>query len=168
MADRKRRVAVLFGGRSAEHEISCISARSVMDALDPDENEVIPIGITRDGRWHVLPGPPALPSETGRMPEVTDGSGPVVELAEGDGKSRELVLADGSRAPIDVAFPVLHGPFGEDGATQGLLELAGVPYVGAGVLGSALGLDKAVQKVLFSAAGLPIVPHEVVTELRWR
>ncbi|TMK59704.1 MAG: D-alanine--D-alanine ligase A, partial [Actinobacteria bacterium] len=77
MADRKRRVAVLFGGRSAEHEISCISARSVMDALDPDENEVIPIGITRDGRWHVLPGPPALPSETGRMPEVTDGSGPV-------------------------------------------------------------------------------------------
>ena len=143
MADRKRRVAVLFGGRSAEHEISCISARSVMDALDPDENEVIPIGITRDGRWHVLPGPPALPSETGRMPEVTDGSGPAAELAEGDGKSRELVLADGSRAPIDVAFPVLHGPFGEDGATQGLLELAGVPYVGAGVLGSALGLDKA-------------------------
>jgi len=102
------------------------------------------------------------------MPEVTDGSGPVAELAEGDGKSRELVLADGSRAPIDVAFPVLHGPFGEDGATQGLLELAGVPYVGAGVLGAALGLDKAVQKVLFSAAGLPVVPHEVVTEPRWR
>ena len=71
MADRKRRVAVLFGGRSAEHEISCISARSVMDALDREENEVIPSGITRDGRWHVLPGPPALPSETGRMPEVT-------------------------------------------------------------------------------------------------
>jgi len=167
MADRKRRVAVLFGGRSAEHEISCISGRSVMDALDPDRNEVIPIGITRDGRWHVLPGPPALPTETGRMPEVTDGSGPAAELLEGDG-SRELVLADGSRAPIDVAFPVLHGPFGEDGATQGLLELAGVPYVGAGVLGSALGLDKAIQKVLFAAAGLPVVPHEVVTEPRWR
>ena len=105
MADRKRRVAVLFGGRSAEHEISCISARSVMDALDPEENEVIPIGITRDGRWHVLPGPPALPSETGRMPEVTDGSGPAAELAEGRwqepraGARRRISGADRRRVP---------------------------------------------------------------------
>src|SRR4029077_13624512 len=167
MADRKRRVAVLFGGRSAEHEISCISARSVMDALDPEENEVIPIGITRDGRWHVLPGPPALPSETGRMPEVTPASGPAAELVEREGV-RELALADGSRAPIDVVFPVLHGPYGEDGAMQGLLQLAGVPYVGAGVLGSALGLDKAVQKVLFAEAALPVVPFEAVREPAWR
>jgi len=165
----KRRVAVLFGGRSAEHEISCISARSVIDALDPERNEVVPIGITREGRWHVLPGPPALRAETGRMPEVTDASGPAAELVEGEGPdARELALADGSRAPIDVVFPVLHGPYGEDGAMQGLLRLAGVPFVGAGVLGSALGLDKAVQKVLFAAAGLPVVPHEVVREPEWR
>jgi D-alanine-D-alanine ligase len=161
-----RRVAVLFGGRSAEHEISCISARSVIDALDPAKNEVIPIGITRDGRWHLLPGPPALPSETGRMPEVTDGAGPAAHLS-GSNPSRELVLADGTREPIDVVFPVLHGPFGEDGAIQGMLELAGVPFVGSGVLGSALGMDKAVQKVVFAAAGLPVVPHEVVHETEW-
>ena len=164
----KRRVAVLFGGRSAEHEVSCISARSVIDALDPGTNEVIPIGITREGRWHVLDGPPALPAETGRLPEVTDASGPAAELVEGEGSSRELALADGSRERIDVVFPVLHGPFGEDGATQGLLELAGVPYVGAGVLGSALGMDKAVQKILFVDAGLRVVPHQVVTEPAWR
>ncbi|MGZ8571920.1 MAG: D-alanine--D-alanine ligase family protein [Actinomycetota bacterium] len=163
----RRRVAVLFGGRSAEHEISCLSARSVIDALDPDANEVVPIGITRDGRWLVLPGPPALPSESGTMPEVTDGAGPSVELA-GEGATRELVRDDGTREPLDVVFPVLHGPFGEDGAMQGLLELAGVPYVGAGVLGSAVGMDKAIQKVLFREAGLPVVPHHVVREPEWR
>jgi D-alanine-D-alanine ligase len=162
----RRRVLVLFGGRSAEHEISCISARSVTDALDPDRNEVVLVGITREGRWHVLPGPPVLPAESGRMPEVTDDAGPAAELA-GEGAIRELVIADGSREPIDVVFPVLHGPFGEDGAMQGLLDLAGVPYVGAGVLGSALGMDKAVQKVLFEAAGLPVAPYEVVHEPRW-
>jgi D-alanine-D-alanine ligase len=168
MTRSRRRIVVLFGGRSAEHEISCISARSVIDALDPAANQVIPIGITRDGRWHMLDGPPALPSETGRLPEVTDASGPAADLVEGDGANRELVVADGSRERIDIVFPVLHGPFGEDGATQGLLELAGVPYVGSGVLGSALGMDKAVQKVLFAAAGLPVVPHVAVTEAGWR
>ena len=162
----RRRVVVLFGGRSAEHEISCISARSVIDALDPARHEVIPVGITREGRWHVLQGPPALPSETGRMPEVTDGAGEAAELVGGLGRSRELVIA-GRRTEIDVVFPVLHGPQGEDGATQGLLELAGIPFVGAGVLGSALGMDKAVQKVLFAAAGLPVVDHEVVREPEW-
>ena len=159
---------MLFGGRSAEHEISCISARSVIDALDPATNDVIPIGITREGRWHVLDAAPALPAETGRLPEVTDLSGPAAELVEGEGAHRELAIAGRQRARIDVVFPVLHGPYGEDGATQGLLELAGVPYVGTGVLGSALGMDKAVQKVLFSAAGLPVVRHEVVTEPDWR
>jgi D-alanine-D-alanine ligase len=139
----------------------------VIDALDPTRNEVVPIGITREGRWRILPGPPALPAETGAMPEVGDGAGPAVELA-GEGATRELVRADGTREPIDVAFPVLHGPFGEDGAMQGLLELAGVPYVGAGVVGSAIGMDKAVQKVLFRAAGLPVVPFEVVVEPEWR
>jgi D-alanine-D-alanine ligase len=162
----RRRVAVLFGGRSAEHEISCLSARSVIDALDPERTEVIPIGITRDGRWHRLSGPPALPTETGRMPEVTEGSGTEVELAAEAG-SRELVAADGSREPIDVVFPVLHGPFGEDGTIQGLFELAGVPFVGAGVLGSAIGMDKDVQKQLFLQAGLPVGPFETVHERAW-
>jgi D-alanine-D-alanine ligase len=160
------RVAVLFGGRSAEHEISCLSARSVIDALDPDDVEVIPIGITREGRWHRLPGPPALPSETGRMPEVTGETGTTVELA-GEEASSELVAADGSRQPIDVVFPVLHGPAGEDGAVQGLLELAAVPYVGAGVLGSALGIHKDVQKRLLRDAGLPIGPYRAVHEREW-
>jgi D-alanine-D-alanine ligase len=162
----RRRVAVLFGGRSAEHEVSCISARFVIDALDPERTEVVPIGIGRDGRWHRLSGPPALPGETGRMPEVTDGSGTAVELAAEAG-SQELVAADGSREPIDVVFPVLHGPFGEDGTVQGLLELAGVPYVGAGVLGSAIGMDKDVQKRLFMQAGLPVGPFETIFEKEW-
>ncbi len=164
----RRRIAVVFGGRSAEHEISCISARSVIDALDHDRLEIIPIGNTKEGTWHLMSGPPALPSETGRMPEVTPeaGAGARVALA-GEAASRELVVADGSRAPIDVVLPVLHGPMGEDGAVQGLLELADVPYVGAGVLGSAVGMDKAIQKVLFAAAGLPVGPWEPVREPEW-
>ena len=130
---KRRRVAVLFGGRSAEHEISCISARSVIDAS-------IPVGTRSFDRDH--PGGAVAPAERsagaadrdGSMPQVIDGSGAAVELASEAG-SRELVADDGSREPIDVVFPVLHGPFGEDGTVQGLLELAGVPYVGAGVLG---------------------------------
>ncbi|MDP9184462.1 MAG: D-alanine--D-alanine ligase [Actinomycetota bacterium] len=165
--ERRRRVAVLFGGRSSEHEISCLSARSVIDALDPATTEVVPIGIARDGRWHILSGPPALPSETGRMPEIGADDGSIARIAGDDGRPA-LVLADGSRRDVDVVFPVLHGPRGEDGAIQGLLELAGVPYVGAGVLGSALGMDKAVQKVLWVAEGLPVVPHVVVREPEWR
>jgi D-alanine-D-alanine ligase len=164
---RRRRVAVLFGGRSAEHEISCISARAVIDAMDAARTEVIPIGITKEGRWHLLSGPLPLPSESGRMPEVTDGSGQLVGLA-GEGPSAELVVADGSREAIDIVFPVLHGPMGEDGAVQGIMELAGIPYVGAGVTASAVGMDKDVQKALFARAGLPVVPYEVVREPEWR
>jgi D-alanine-D-alanine ligase len=167
MSGPRRRVAVLFGGRSAEHEISCLSARYVIDAIDTERNEVVPIGIGRDGRWHLLNGPPELPSATGKLPEVTADSGRQVELAT-EGASSELVAADGTREPIDVVFPVLHGPMGEDGAVQGMFELAGVPYVGAGVLGSAVGMDKAVQKILFAAAGLPVVAWEAVREPEWR
>ncbi len=163
----KRRVAVLFGGRSAEHEISCISARSVIDALDPERVEVVPIGITREGVWRLLAGPPALPVETGTMPSVGVSAGQAIEF-DGAASKGELVAGDGSRRPIDVVFPVLHGPFGEDGAVQGLLELAGVPYVGAGVLGSAVGMDKAVQKALLTHEGLPVVPYVVATEAAWR
>ena len=161
----KRRVAVLFGGRSAEHEISCISARAVIDALDPERYEVIPIGITRDGAWRLLAEPPALTEGSGPLPAVAPSSGSEVALSREPGAST-LVGAQGER-PVDVVFPVLHGPFGEDGATQGLLELAGIPYVGGGVLASALGMDKAVQKVLFASAGLPVVESETVHEREW-
>jgi D-alanine-D-alanine ligase len=164
----KRRVVVLFGGRSAEHEISCISARSVVDALDPERYETIAIGIDRAGAWHLVPdGPAALAEGSGdALPAVAAGSGRDVALDQQPG-SRSLVARDGARSEIDVVLPVLHGPYGEDGATQGMLELAGVPYVGAGVLASAVGMDKAVQKVLFEAAGLPVVPNEVVHERDW-
>ena len=168
MSERRRRVAVLFGGRSSEHEISCLSARSVIDALDPATTEVIPIGIDRNGGWQVLPGPPALPIESGHMPEVLPGAGLAARLGDDDAGTAALELGDGTRAGIDVVFPVLHGPRGEDGAIQGLLELAGVPYVGASVLGSALGMDKAVQKTLWAAAGLPVVPYVAIMEHEWR
>ena len=163
------RVAVVFGGRSAEHEISVLSARSVIDALDRDRYEVVAIGVTKDGRWQLLPGgPPALgrgetPEE---LPGVSEGSGTEIALDQEPG-AQALVSADGSRTPVDVVFPVMHGPYGEDGSIQGFLEMAGVPYVGAGVLASAVGLDKAIQKVVFAAAGIPVVPYEVVHERDW-
>jgi D-alanine-D-alanine ligase len=165
----RRRIVVLFGGRSAEHEVSVISARSVLDALDPERYEAIPIGVTKQGRWRSMPaGPPALGARvapTG-LPGIEPETGSEVSLDQGPG-SQALVAPDGSRTEIDVVFPVMHGPFGEDGSIQGFLEMAGVPYVGAGVLGSALGMDKAVQKVLFAAAGIPVAEHEVVRERDW-
>jgi D-alanine-D-alanine ligase len=165
----RKRVVILFGGRSAEHEISCVSARSVIDALDPERYEPVPIGVTKEGRWESMPGgPPAAlaAGDGGSLPFVTEASGKEVALAQDPG-ARAVVAADGSRTEIDVVFPVMHGPFGEDGSIQGFLEMAGVPYVGAGVLGSALGMDKAVQKVLFAAAGIPVVAHESVHEREW-
>jgi D-alanine-D-alanine ligase len=160
----KRRVVVIFGGRSAEHEVSVVSARSVVDSLDPERYEVLLIGIDKQGRWHQLN---ELPSRTpGELPAVIEASGPRVGLARDPGESA-IVSETGERHEIDVVFPILHGPFGEDGTIQGMLDLAGIPYVGAGVLGSALGIDKAVQKVLFASAGLPVVPHEVVHEREW-
>jgi D-alanine-D-alanine ligase len=165
----RRRVVVLFGGRSAEHEISVVSARSVVDALDPERYEPVAIGVGKDGRWHLVDGGPsslASGSPRNALPAVTDASGPEVALDREPG-AQALVAPDGARTEIDVVFPVMHGPFGEDGSIQGFLEMAGVPYVGAGVLGSALGMDKAVQKVLFHAAGIPVVRHDVVHERDW-
>jgi D-alanine-D-alanine ligase len=165
----KRRVVVLFGGRSAEHEISVISARSVLDALDPERYEAIPIGVTKLGRWRLLPaGPPALPAAATatELPGVEPSTGDEVALDQEPGR-QAIVAPDGSRTEIDVVFPVMHGPYGEDGSIQGFLEMAGVPYVGAGVLGSAVGMDKAMQKVLFADAGIPVVEHLVVHERDW-
>jgi D-alanine-D-alanine ligase len=164
----RRRVVLLFGGRSAEHEISVISARSVFDALDRDRYEVVAIGVTRGGRWQLMPsGPPALPGGSSQtLPAVERSPGEEVALDQEPG-AHAVVAADGSRTEIDVVFPVMHGPYGEDGSIQGFLEMAGVPYVGSGVLGSALGMDKAVQKVLFHSAGIPVVHHDVVYEREW-
>jgi D-alanine-D-alanine ligase len=165
----RRRVVLLFGGRSAEHEISVMSSRSVFDALDPRRYEVIAIGVTRDGRWELMPnGPPAIAAggPASQLPQVQRESGEEIALDQEPG-ARALVTPDGSRTEIDVVFPVMHGPYGEDGSVQGFLEMAGVPYVGSGVLGSALGMDKAVQKVLLAAASIPVVDHEVVSEREW-
>jgi D-alanine-D-alanine ligase len=164
---RRTRLVLVFGGRSAEHEISVASAASVRTALDPERYEVITIGIDRDGRWHLLPALPAASDQGGAaLPGVDPTAGEIVALSRQPG-DQALVSESGERAPIDVVFPVLHGPYGEDGTIQGMLELAGVPYVGAGVLASAVGMDKAVAKVLFEAAGLAVAPFEVVRERDW-
>ncbi len=162
----KVRIAVLFGGRSAEHEVSVVSARSVLSALDPERYEVVTIGIDKAGGWHLLRALPAAPAEARTLPSVEELTGASVALSRQPGE-QALVTDDGDREAVDVVFPILHGPYGEDGTVQGMLELAGVPYVGAGVLASALGIDKAIQKVVFQAAGLPVVPHEVVRERDW-
>ena len=162
---RKLRVAIVFGGRSAEHEVSNVSARSVLEALDPKRYEAIPVGIDKQGAWHLLEGPPELGAGATSLPAIDPSEGRPAELDRGGSRS---IVSGTSREPIDVVFPVLHGPRGEDGTIQGLFELAGIPYVGAGVLASAIGMDKAVQKALFSEAGLPVVAHEVVPVRLWR
>src|SRR5215217_572509 len=146
----KVRVAVVFGGRSAEHAISCVSAGSVIAALDPERYEVLRVGITRDGEW-VLPDPAQrLTIDDRQLPEVTGGT-PVVLSG-----SRFVVLGAGDPGTeVDVVIPVLHGAYGEDGTVQGLLEMAGVPYVGSGVFASAASMDKEFTKKLLAAAGLP-------------
>ncbi len=160
------RVAVLFGGRSGEHQVSIASARSVMQAMDAEKYDVRPIGITQEGRW--LSGGDAQALLDGRpMPSVEAG-------AAGNNGTDEVTtaLVPGQAAErlrdIDVAFPVLHGTYGEDGTVQGLLELAGLPYVGAGVLGSALGLDKIACKDVLRANGLPVVDDLRTSRSRWQ
>jgi D-alanine-D-alanine ligase len=168
-AGRRPRVAVVFGGRSSEHAISCISAGSVLRAIDRTTYDVVPIGITVDGRWVLeADDPDRLAIDSGRLPSV-DGTGARVVLA-GDPTSGGLMVSDPGAVPRvlgEVDVPLLHGPFGEDGTLQGLLELAGVPYVGSGVLASAAAMDKSMMKVLLSAAGLPVAPYVVVPDRDW-
>jgi D-alanine-D-alanine ligase len=190
---KKLRVGILFGGRSGEHEISLLSAASVFNAIDKDKYEVVPIGITKEGRWvtavdaerllhgkfedhkHLRAGDPeatpgaavlakgesvVVPPEPQRHTSITP--------FETDASSHALTRRAADRAiNVDVIFPVLHGTFGEDGTIQGLLELADMPYVGAGVLGSAAGMDKDIMKALFRAAGLAIVKHVTVLRSDW-
>jgi D-alanine-D-alanine ligase len=165
MSGRRVRVAVVFGGRSTEHAISCVSAGSVLAALDPAVYDVVPVGITPKGAWVITSGDPASLQITGReLPTVETGTGVVLP---GDPTTGGLVVVepgDGARVlhGVDVVFPVLHGPYGEDGTIQGLLELAAVPYVGSGVLGSAVAMDKEFTKKLLAAEGLPVGPYAVI------
>jgi D-alanine-D-alanine ligase len=167
----KPRVAVVFGGRSSEHAISCVTAGSVLAAIDRSRYEVVPIGISTQGRW-VLEAdePERLAITGGRLPEV-DAAGVPVLLA-GDPSARELTVIEPGSVPkvlgeVDVVLPLLHGPYGEDGTIQGLLELAGVPYVGSGVLASALCMDKAYMKRVLSSFDLPIGPYLTVAGRWW-
>ena len=149
---RKLRVGVLFGGRSGEHEVSLASAASIIRELDPQKYEAVPIGITKEGHWLIGAGAQKM------LPEVLRDGQRVVMSA--DPTETALMTLDGSShgQKLDVVFPVIHGTFGEDGTLQGLLELAGLPFVGAGVLGSAIGMDKDVAKRLMQVAGIPVVP----------
>jgi D-alanine-D-alanine ligase len=152
----KIRVAVVYGGRSGEHEVSVASAASIFRHLDRSRYEPVPILIEKDGGWALTPRAPTALSAAQVLEDTR---------AEGLEAVEPTVAVD--RARIDVVFPVLHGPYGEDGTVQGLLELANVPYVGAGVLGSAAGMDKAVMKKLFAADGLPIVPYVATIRRDW-
>jgi D-alanine-D-alanine ligase len=162
---KKIRVGVLFGGRSGEHDVSLQSAASVIKALDPAKYEIVPIGITREGHWRVGSGALQL------LPQVLESGEPVTPSVDPTGpkllRLTRAVPASNSQPDVDVVFPVLHGTFGEDGTVQGLLELANIPYVGAGVLASAAGMDKDVMKRLFRDAGLPILPWELVLRADW-
>ncbi|MEP7199801.1 MAG: D-alanine--D-alanine ligase family protein [Chloroflexota bacterium] len=170
---RKLRVGILFGGKSGEHEVSLASAQSVIDALDRSKYDAVPIGIDKQGRW--LAGADAVKQLTSRTteddrPHAANGRLPMAE------SEKPLIIRDtlsaishspsaANRSPlhdVDVVFPILHGPLGEDGTVQGLLEIADVPYVGAGVAASAVGMDKELMKAVFVAHGLPIVPHVTV------
>jgi len=190
---KKIRVGILFGGRSGEHEVSLLSAASVFKAIDKDKYEVVPIGITKEGRWvtaadaerllqgkfedhkHLRAGDPeATPGaavlakgESVVVPPEPHRHGSMTPF-ETDAASHALTRRAADRAiDVDVIFPVLHGTFGEDGTIQGLLELADMPYVGAGVLGSAAGMDKDIMKALFRATGLPIVKHVTLLRSQW-
>ncbi len=190
---KKLRVGILFGGRSGEHEISLLSAASVFKAIDQNKYEVVPIGITKDGRWltsadaeRLLTGKPLEHDHERHLragdPEATPSAavlqnGEAIVVPPEPHKPGSSMTPFQSDAParrasdrainVDVIFPVLHGTFGEDGTIQGLLELADIPYVGAGVLGSAAGMDKDIMKALFRAAGLPIVKHVTVLRSEW-
>src|SRR5512143_3092896 len=184
---KKIRVGVLFGGRSGEHEVSLLSAASVLEAIDKNKYEVVPIGITKEGRWlssdhaerllrgehreekHLRAGDPdftpgAAVLAKGESVMVPPVPGHELQPFEADAPLRR---SSDRAINVDVIFPVLHGTFGEDGTIQGLLELADIPYVGAGVLGSAAGMDKDVMKRLFAHAGLPIVKHVTVLRPEW-
>ncbi len=163
---KKLKVGILFGGRSGEHAVSLLSAASVMSAMDKNKYEIIPVGITEDGRWLAGGNPMRalqekdIPGDCYFASLVTDPYAPGLILLDKEASSHGFL-------PLDAVFPVLHGPYGEDGTVQGLLELAGIPYVGAGVLSSAVGMDKAVMKILFRHRGLPVGDFLYFNSFEW-
>ena len=171
---RRVRIAVVFGGRSSEHAISCVTAGSVLRVLDPERYEVLPIGISTDGRWVLMAADETgqLAITDGRLPaRIDETSGALVTMAA-DPTARELTVHEPGSVPkalgeVDVVFPLLHGPYGEDGTLQGLLDLAGVAYVGSGVLSSAVSMDKEFMKRLLVSAGLPVGRYVTVRRGQW-
>jgi D-alanine-D-alanine ligase len=166
---RKVRVAVVFGGRSAEHSVSCASAGLILGAMDPERYEVVPIGISRDGGWVLTDGDPARLALTS-LPTVDDVATPGSEVVPRGGALQISGPGDIPRdlGEVDVVLPLLHGAYGEDGTIQGLFEMAGIRYAGAGVLASAASMDKEYMKLIFAARGLPIGPYVVVRDRDWR
>jgi D-alanine-D-alanine ligase len=172
---RKIRVAVVFGGRSAEHSVSCASAAHVLPAIDPGRYEIVPIGIARDGRWVLVSGDPARLAigRDGELPSVESVATPGTELAARPGPAGGALTAlspgDVPRdlGEVDVVLPLLHGAYGEDGTIQGLLEMTGARYAGAGVFASAAGMDKEYMKLIFAARSLPVGPYVVVRDRDW-
>ena len=169
---RRVRVAVVFGGRSSEHAISCVTAGSVLQAIDRTKYDVVPVGIAADGRWVLEADDPERHRITGsgQLPAV-DGDRAGVALARTE-SGAGLVVSEGAAPPrelgeVDVVFPLLHGPWGEDGTIQGLFEMSDVRYVGSGVLASAVSMDKAFMKIVLASAGLPVMPSETVTAREW-
>lgn len=168
--NRKIRVAVVFGGRSDEHDVSLRSAQTVMRALDPTRYEIVPLGITREGRW--IHGEDPMAQLVEKSPMFHLGEGEQKAEPTSDRQIEPVVGADAlmplsASVDVDVFFPVLHGPMGEDGTIQGMLELAGMPYVGSGVLGSAVGMDKAMTKIVLTQAGIPQIPWTLVMRSEW-
>ncbi|MCW2935718.1 MAG: D-alanine/D-alanine ligase [Actinomycetia bacterium] len=174
MGERKTRVAVVFGGRSVEHAVSCASAGLVLSAIDRDRYEVVPIGIARDGRWLLAADDPKrLTMADGELPSVDAVAEPDVSVMPrtSPGTPALIVTGPASLPPglgeVDVVLPLLHGKYGEDGTIQGMLEMAGIRYAGAGVLASAAGMDKEYMKLLFTARGLPVGRYVVVHDRDW-
>ncbi len=165
---RRVRVAVVFGGQSSEHDVSLRSALTVMGALDPDRYEIVPVGITREGRWLTGGDPHRQLASTSPLFALGDGAAREEPEPTGAVMTQPGALPSGlNGASVDVIFPVLHGPMGEDGTIQGMFELSGLPYVGSGVLGSALSMDKAMTKTILAQAGLPQGPWRLVARRDW-
>lgn len=168
--NNKIRVAVVFGGRSDEHDVSLRSARTVIDALDPGRYEIVPMGITREGRWIAGDDPMAALIDASPMFHLGAGEQKVEPTSERQVVpviGSDAVIPDGVADGVDVFFPVLHGPMGEDGTIQGMLEMAGLPYVGSGVLGASVSMDKAMTKVVVEQAGIPQAPWILVQRRHW-
>lgn len=171
MGARRRRVAVVFGGTSSEHGVSCLTAAGVLGALDEGRFDVVGIGITKSGRWVTMDrdGIRALQVRDGRLPELSEDAldAVLVRVAEGSELAVRQQSSLSELVPVDVAIALLHGPFGEDGTIQGLFEMMGTRYVGAGVLASAVGMDKQYMKLVLAASGLPVGPFVVITPAEW-